>query len=302
VNGIIESGTVPVLVVVGATGTIGRGVVAAAVAAGRPVVAVARSADGLQALRAAHPGADLSLVAASLSSDGDAAALADRLRASGRVVCGVIAAVCGAPMRGRVLEEPADFLRRKLDDDLLPHLFAARHLLPLLAADPRGGYVLVGGPGGEHPWAGYGHGSIAAAALRMLARVLHDEARALDVRVHLLSVDSPAATDANRGHACPQWPAAEAIGRRALALVERGGGPPPEPAVVRFAPAQHRRNGESHVVQPHEASTVREPLPPDCVQDARRLLHSVLPAPARASATPRRVFPALPPPASGHSP
>ena len=34
---------------------------------------------------------------------------------------------------GRVLDAPADFLRRRLDEDLIPHLVAARHLLPLLA-------------------------------------------------------------------------------------------------------------------------------------------------------------------------
>src|SRR3546814_1724253 len=68
---------------------------------------------------------------------------------------------------------------------------AARHLLPLLAEHGHGGYVLIGGPGAEHPWAGYGHYSIGAAALRMLARVLHDEARTLPVRVQLLAIDSP---------------------------------------------------------------------------------------------------------------
>src|SRR3546814_13447028 len=79
---------------------------------------------------------------------------------------------------------------------------AARHLLPLLAEHGHGGYVLIGGPGAEHPWAGYGHYSIGAAALRMLARVLHDEARTLPVRVQLLAIDSPARTDANARPAC----------------------------------------------------------------------------------------------------
>src|SRR5690606_38036561 len=81
-----------------------------------------------------------------------------------------------------------------LDQDLLPHLFAARHLLPLLAPDSAG-YVLVGGPGGRYPWAGYGHCSIAAAALRMMARVLHDEAGREGRRVQLLAMDAPVASD-----------------------------------------------------------------------------------------------------------
>src|SRR3546814_10777222 len=78
----------------------------------------------------------------------------------------------------------------------------------------------MGGPGAEQPWAGYGHYSIGAAALRMLARVLHDEARTLPVRVQLLAIDSPARTDANARHACSGWPGADSIARRALAMLD----------------------------------------------------------------------------------
>src|SRR3546814_13267820 len=54
----------------------------------------------------------------------------------------------------------------------------------------------------------------------MLARVLHDEARTLPVRVQLLAIDSPARTDANARHACNSWPGADSIARRALALLD----------------------------------------------------------------------------------
>ena len=205
------------LLVLGATGAIGSSVVAAAVATGRPVIAVARDADALAALRARHADADIATLVASLASDGDAAALAVQVRALERPVSGAIAAICGDCGRGRLLDQPAEFLRRRLDEDLLPHLFAARHLLPLLAEQGHGGYVLIGGPGADQPWAGYGHRSVGAAALRMLARVLHDEARVFPVRVQLLAVDSPARTDANVRHACNAWPSAGSIARRALA-------------------------------------------------------------------------------------
>ena len=74
--------------------------------------------------------------------------------------------------RGRAASiSPTDVLRDMLDADLLPHLAAARHLMPLLAEARRdGSYVLIGGPGSETPWAGYGLRSVAAAALRMLAQ------------------------------------------------------------------------------------------------------------------------------------
>ncbi|MFC3551962.1 SDR family NAD(P)-dependent oxidoreductase [Lysobacter cavernae] len=248
---------VPV-VVLGATGSVGRGVVAAAVAAGRPVIAVARELGELKALRAAYGDADITVLAGSVASDAEGAKLARALRKLGRPLAGVVAAVCGSTERGRLLDHPAAFLRRKLDEDLLPHLAAARHLLPLLAQADRGGsYVLIGGPGSEHPWAGYGHRSIGEAALRMLARVLHDEARTLSVRVQLLAIDSPVCTERNRAHACPQWPSALAVGQRALALIEQSASSEPARAVVRYTPPPWLSSTRDH----DAVAATGEPVP-----------------------------------------
>lgn len=226
-------GTIPApLVVVGATGTVGMRVVDQAMAAGRRTFAVANDAEALDGLRARH-GATLTTLYADIRSDADAADLAARLRAlPGPAPGAVIAAIRGAAGSHRVLDAPADFLRRRLDEDLLPHLAIARHLLPLLATRPRAGYVLVGSPGADHPWSGYGHHSIGASALRMLARVLHEEARTLPVRVQMLAVDSPMRCDANAAHARAQWPDVEAIADHALRLVD--GAANADIALVRF--------------------------------------------------------------------
>ncbi|MCF7223678.1 SDR family NAD(P)-dependent oxidoreductase [Marilutibacter chinensis] len=210
------------VVVLGASGGIGRGVVRAALDRGRPVIAVARDPDALDTLRPLAPKSMLTLLPGSVADDVGGSQLAERLRRLDRPLAGVVACVCGRSQAGRLLNQPAEQLRQRLDEDLLPHLAAARHLLPLLAERGRNStYVLIGGPGGEHPWAGYGHRSVAAAALRMLTRVLHDEARAQGVRVQLLTVDSPVRTSARRQQCCPQWPSALAVGQQALALVDR---------------------------------------------------------------------------------
>jgi NAD(P)-dependent dehydrogenase (short-subunit alcohol dehydrogenase family) len=223
------------ILVLGATGVVGRGVVRAALEAGRPVLAAARDEGALATLSAAHPGADLTVVPGSVADDADSARLAGRILALGRPLAGVVAAIAGPPVRGRLLDQPVARLCQGIHDDVCPHLAAARALLPLLAQCGRGGsYVLVGGPGSALPWSGYGHRSIAAAALRMLAQVLHDEALPLGVRVQLLSVEAPVAQGR---HACAQWPTAEAIGRRALALVDRSEAVPVQPVVG--AAAEH---------------------------------------------------------------
>jgi peroxiredoxin len=59
------------------------------------------------------------------------------------------------------------------------------------------------------------------AATRMLARVLHDEARAVGVRVQLLSIDSPVRSEQPREHDCPEWPAASDVARSVVRLIDR---------------------------------------------------------------------------------
>lgn len=282
-NGIIDSGTMPAaLVVLGANGAVGRGVAEAAVAAGRAVVAVGLDEAARSAIAGRHPRADLLALPAAIASDADAAALAQQLRGLGRPFEGVVASLAGSHPCGRLMDEPAEVLQRALDQDLLPHLFAARHLLPLLGPDAAG-YVLVGGPGGTYPWAGYGHCSIAAAALRMMARVLHDEAARHGQRVQLLSLDAPVGTVRANADAQADADKALAIGRRALSMLDaaRRGRPPPivdyaaamTPEVIAAAPMRER-SSSAHTA-PRRGATPDSLLPARDLRAARALLDAI---------------------------
>lgn len=293
----------PAIVVLGATGAIGSGVVRAALDAGRAVIAVARDVGKLDALRARlvvgtphdvdrreadRPAGELHLLRGSAADDADAAALASALRELHRPIAGIVACLCGPIARGRILDQPVETLRRELDEDLTPHFAAARHLLPLLAEADRGSsYVLIGGPGGENPWAGYGHRSVCSAALRMLARVLHDEARALSVRVQMLAIDSPVRTECNRDHAVARWPSALEVGRHALALVDRAERPS---AIVRHAIDAASATGGSANAERTIAQQVpdRDPglLPARCQHDAGKLLRSLIAPPSSSPSPP----------------
>jgi uncharacterized protein YbjT (DUF2867 family) len=95
------------LLVLGATGAIGRGVVRAALDAGRPVIAVSPDTDGLRALQGLHAHADLSILAAPLGDEHDAASLERTLRKLDRPIHGVVVALCSERYRGRLLDAPS---------------------------------------------------------------------------------------------------------------------------------------------------------------------------------------------------
>ncbi len=221
-NGTIIPKVLPSVLVLCADRELGRGVVAAAAAIHRPIIATGTDTDALDDLRRLHPDADLTLVAGDCRTDADASALADAVRALDRPLAAVIAAIVPPAFRCRVLDQPADALRDALDQTLIAHAAAARHLLPLLKRCDRGGaYVMLGGPGGRAPWAGYGHRSVANAALRMLAEVLHNEAMTQSLRLQLLCVED--LIDNNQAHTDEhnhpeRLPTARVIGSKALSL------------------------------------------------------------------------------------
>ena len=229
----------PVVVIDAANG-VGRAIVARALAEGRPVIAVSKDAVVLRRLREHHaasrPDLDpLTTIQGSVDNESSSAALANKLRELDRPIAGIVLANCSEPARGRVLDQPASELQRRLEADLLPHLAAARQLLPLLSEGGRNGsYVLIGSPGSEQPWAGYGYRSIAAAATSMLVRVLHNEARPMGVRVQMLGISRPVRTEENRETACEGWPAAVAISEQALALIDQSDSRQAANPIVRF--------------------------------------------------------------------
>lgn len=235
VHGTIEAP----IVVIGATGTIGSALVRHLAASGQPVIAIAPQLDRLQVLSAVVAPGAVTALTGRIENDADAERLADELRALGRPLAGVVVtfphgrtAVVGVD-RGRVLDQTTARLEDCLRQTVLAQHALARELIPMLAESERNArYVIVGGPGSETPWAGYGHRSVAMAATRMLARVLHDEARALGVRVQLLSIDSPVRSDVPGEHECPDWPSASDVARKAARLLDRDGRDESTDAVV----------------------------------------------------------------------
>ncbi|WP_234879530.1 hypothetical protein, partial [Xanthomonas perforans] len=88
-----------------------------------------------------------------------------------------------------------------------------------------GRYLLLGSPCALRAWSAHGDRSVAASATRMLAQVLHEEAKPLGVRVQLLSVEQPVCTPGRAKDACPEWIRAVDVGRAAVSLIAGPGQP-----------------------------------------------------------------------------
>jgi NAD(P)-dependent dehydrogenase (short-subunit alcohol dehydrogenase family) len=232
------SGTIakPVLVL-GAVGELGQAVVSALLGRGRPVIAVASDRAALEALVRPADGPELLRLSGHTGTETAAEVLANAVRLLRRPPNAVVAMIGGSYTPGRLLDHPAETLRRKLDEDLFPHLIAARHLLPVLAeTGAPGHWLLLGGPAADAPWAGYGHLSVAQAALRMFARALREETLGTAVRVQQLSVCAPLHTSEKTDCAGAAWPLPEEVGEHVADLITNNG----SDAVVRYD--RRRRN------------------------------------------------------------
>jgi NAD(P)-dependent dehydrogenase (short-subunit alcohol dehydrogenase family) len=161
-----------VVVVAGASGTVGRATVRALAAHGaRPVLVDAHAGDLGQALTVPADLTDPEAVR------GAAREVVDRCgRIDGWVQCP------GPPTSGALLDLPLDEVRRVVDRDLLGAVHGARAALPHMIAAGNGVLVVVASVHGQVARPFGAPGSMAAAAVRVMAGALREELRLDGVR------------------------------------------------------------------------------------------------------------------------
>jgi NADP-dependent 3-hydroxy acid dehydrogenase YdfG len=209
------------IVVIGATGDVGRGIVTVLLEHAHQVVAVARNAARLEALGVSvnKPG-QLRGYAGSVAGDAEASRMAADVAALHGRPDAVVVAV-NAPRRpGPVLQMSSADYGALIAQDLVCHFTAARAFIPIL--DPGGLLLGIGGGSCDFVLQGGIAQSNAQAALRMLYRGLAEECRGRP-QVKELIIASVVNGAGNRDHAHPSWVTDREVGAQVAAMLEDPG-------------------------------------------------------------------------------
>jgi NAD(P)-dependent dehydrogenase (short-subunit alcohol dehydrogenase family) len=164
------------IVVVGAGGLVGGGLVRALSQRGHEVVAVARRAASLVPF-ASTPG--VRALVGDVGSEAAAAALGEAVAAAAPRVDAVVVSVNASRATMRLSDAPTAAFAEYLGQGLLAHLNAAKALVPRVADG--GVYTAIGGASSDFVWPEHGHISVSQAAQRMMFRVLAAELAARPV-------------------------------------------------------------------------------------------------------------------------
>lgn len=180
------------IVVIGATGNVGRSVVLEGLRREWIVTAVARDGRKLAELSATASSALLGVASADLGSERQAQALADGPLAS--TPDAVVVAINSWTTQRRMLDWDPDGLRTTLSANLEPHLVAARAFLPQLR--PGAVFLSIGGGTADFLAPGSAHMSLTQSALRMMLRAIAKEES--DRGVHIKELLVRAAVQGHR--------------------------------------------------------------------------------------------------------
>lgn len=207
------------ILIIGAAGDVGQGLVAQFLAVGHRVLAVGRNVQRLEALRDRFAGkASLEVLQGDVANEATAAALRDAAVERLGKLDAVIATVA-APHRQRSLDTiTADEFAELFRQNVLTHFVAAKTFLPVI--EPAGLYLALGGGMADLLIPRAGHTGVCQAALRRLFLALAAEFGA-SVRVRELMIYSVVAGASNRAKARAEWLTDDEIGRYAVAIFEQ---------------------------------------------------------------------------------
>jgi NAD(P)-dependent dehydrogenase (short-subunit alcohol dehydrogenase family) len=205
------------LLVVGAAGNVGRGIVAAALASGRNVVAAELKEEWLGELEARHQSEAFAGVVGDIGSEAGAAALWEAAQTAFGGIDHVVLSV-NVPVRLRPLMDfDAAELSQVLAGNVMTHFVGAKTFLPRLPA--HGVLIGIGGGTADFIFPQQAHISMGQAAMRMMYRGVAKEAKS-GAQPHELMIVSMVAHEANRDIAQPDWITNLEVGQYVCAILD----------------------------------------------------------------------------------
>lgn len=202
--------------VVGATGDVGRGIVAELLDAGYSVVAVGRNRDRLDELAQRHAGQKLATQVGSVENRQTGEELAAALKPAGRLDA-IIVSVNGRQETAPTNETETALIERVFKENVSTHLIASQTLIPVLANG--GTYLGIGGGMADNIFSGYAAISMAQSAQRTLFRYLAKEQEGGTVSVKELMLYAMINGESKRDKAEPYWITDREVGRHVVAVL-----------------------------------------------------------------------------------
>jgi len=209
----------PVAAIIGATGTVGRGIARALRASGWAIIAVGREGDRLANLCDAFDG-QITPVVGSVLDDRSAAKTAEEVARLQPALDAVITSINLPTISHRLIETGSEDLGNLLSGNLVSHLCAARAFLPMLSENGR--YIGLGGGMADATVPGMGGVSMCQAAQRNMFRFLAQEYKGngsiVELMLYSLIVDP-----VDEETSDPRWIRADEVGAHVLAVLDRPG-------------------------------------------------------------------------------
>jgi 3-oxoacyl-[acyl-carrier protein] reductase len=226
------------VLVAGAAGGVGEGIVRALLARVPEVRVIATSRDparsALLRSRVAADGERLVTITGNAGDPSGARALAQQIGREYGQLAIAIPSLGGWWEGGPFLGVDAETWDRVVTEMLTTHVVFARVFVPELLRAPAGRYLGIGGGAAFRPIRNSSIVSIAAAAQLMMTRVLATELRDEPVRIEELVVDGPVRTRDSEPIAEADWITADQIGEVVASLVRDE--QPAWPAIRRKGP------------------------------------------------------------------
>ncbi len=205
------------LLVIGAAGEVGQGIVAAALASGRQVIAAGRNGDMLDRIAARHPGKPLARVIGDIGTETGAVALWDEATTKFGAIDAVVVSVTAVNERQPLMGWGAAALATAIASEPLLHFIAAKTFVPRLAQ--HGIFIGIGGGTADFIIPKMAHVSMSQAAQRMLYRGLVRERRG-GAEIRELTIVSMVNGESSRENAKPEWVTDIEIGQHVCAILE----------------------------------------------------------------------------------